>query len=159
MPLQGPAARSNNAWIPVLSTHERIARDEAVSGSSDRSFGLVFAGFFSLLTLLKLVWSGWSPSGWVYLGLALAFAAVALTIPAVLAPLNRLWMKLGLLLHRIVSPLVMGMLFYTVVTPIGLLMRALGKDLLRLKRDPAAESYWIMREPPGPAPETMKQQF
>jgi hypothetical protein len=141
-----------------LSTHERIAREETVSGSSDRSFGLVFAGFFTILLLLKL-WSGWSTSGWVYLGLALGFAAVALTVPGILAPLNRLWMKFGLLLHRIISPLVMGMLFYTVVTPIGLLMRALGKDLLRLKHDPGAPSYWIERTPPGPAPETMKQQF
>ncbi|MCK6451146.1 MAG: SxtJ family membrane protein [Alphaproteobacteria bacterium] len=141
-----------------MSTHERIAREETVAGSSDRSFGLVFAGFFTLLLLLKL-WSGWTTSGWVYLGLALAFAVAALTVPSVLAPMNRLWLKFGLLLHRIISPLVMGMLFYTVVTPIGLLMRALGKDLLRLKRDPAASSYWILREPPGPAPDTMKQQF
>lgn len=141
-----------------MSTHERIAREEAVAGSSDRSFGLVFAGFFTVLLLLKL-WSGWSTSGWIYLGLAAAFAVVALTVPGVLAPLNRLWMKFGLLLHRIISPLVMGMLFYVVVTPIGLLMRALGKDLLRLKRDAGAASYWIERTPPGPAPDTMKHQF
>ena len=59
----------------------------------------------------------------------------------------------------IVNPIVMGLLFYGTVLPTGLVMRALGKDLLRLKREPDADSYWIVRAPPGPAPETMKDQF
>ncbi len=84
----------------------------------------------------------------------LAFAA-----PQVLAPLNRLWFKLGLLLHKIVNPIVLGIMFYVVVTPTGLIMRLLGKDLLRLKRDPAAASYWIERTPPGPKPESLGDQF
>ncbi len=141
-----------------MSTHERIARQEEVAGSSNRSFGFVFAGFFALLTLLKL-WRGWSEWGWVFLGLGLAFAAAALLAPAILAPLNRLWLKLGLLLHKVVTPIIMGLLFYGVVTPMGVMMRLLGKDLLRLKRDPAATTYWIERQPPGPAPDTMKNQF
>jgi len=141
-----------------VSTHERIARQEEVAGSSNRSFGFVFAGFFALLTLLKL-WRGWSEWGWVFLGLGLAFAAAALLAPAILAPLNRLWLKLGLLLHKVVTPIIMGLLFYGVVTPMGVMMRLLGKDLLRLKRDPAATTYWIERQPPGPAPDTMKNQF
>jgi hypothetical protein len=140
------------------ASHERLTRSEQVIGSSDRAFGFVFAGFFALLTLLKL-WRGWSEWGWVFLGLAAAFATAALIAPAVLAPLNRLWLRLGLLLHKVVTPLVMGLLFYGVVTPMGVLMRLLGKDLLRLKRDPGAASYWIERQPPGPAPNTMKNQF
>jgi hypothetical protein len=67
-------------------------------------------------------------------------------------------MKLGLLLHRIVNPMVMGLLFYGTIWPTGLVMRMRGRDLLRLKRDPSAASYWIARVP-GPAPETMKDQF
>jgi len=78
-----------------------------------------------------------------------------LTIPKVLAPLNKLWMKFGLLLHSIVNPLVMGLLFFLTITPIALFFRASGKDQLRLKLDPAARSYWIVREPPGPDPKTM----
>jgi hypothetical protein len=87
------------------------------------------------------------------------FLAVAFLWPAALKPLNRLWFKFGLLLHAVVSPLVMGLLFYVAVWPTGLVMRALGRDLLRLKREPDSDSYWIVRRPPGPAPETMKDQF
>jgi hypothetical protein len=90
---------------------------------------------------------------------AALFLAAALLRPALLNPLNRLWLKFGLLLHRVVNPIVMGLLFYGTVWPTGLVMRALGKDLLRLKRQPEAHSYWIVRAPPGPAPETMKDQF
>jgi hypothetical protein len=93
------------------------------------------------------------------LGIAAAFFLAALLMPAVLAPLNRLWFKFGMLLHRVVSPLVMGMLFYVVVTPIGLLMRLFGKRPLNLEFETAETSYWILRQPPGPAPETIKNQF
>lgn len=141
-----------------MSTHERIDRHEEVVGSSDRAFGLVFAGVFTVLTLLKL-WRGWTEWGYVWLALAAGFAAVAMAAPSLLAPLNRLWLKFGLLLHKVVNPIIMGLLFYAVVTPIGLLMRSTGKDILRLKREAGAKSYWIERTPPGPAPDTMKNQF
>ena len=90
---------------------------------------------------------------------AAAICLAALVRPVFLAPANRAWMKFGLLLHRIVNPLVMGLIFYLTVTPTGLIFRALGKDPLRLRLDPEAKTYWIDREPPGPAPETMSQQF
>ena len=63
---------------------------------------------------------------------------MALTYPRILAPLNRLWLKFGLLLYKVMNPLVLGLLFFVTIMPIGLVMRALGKDFLRLKRDPAA---------------------
>lgn len=141
-----------------MSTHERIGREEQVVGSSDRAFGFVFAGFFGLLTLLKL-WRGWSVWGWVFFCLALAFAAAAMLAPGLLGPLNRLWLKLGLVLHKVVTPIVMALLFYAVVTPMGVAMRLMGKDPMRLKRDPAAKTYWIERKPPGPPGDTMKNQF
>jgi hypothetical protein len=78
--------------------------------------------------------------------------------PAALAPLNRMD-AFRLLLHRIVSPLVLGVMFFGVVTPMGLVMRALGKDPLRLRFDRDARSYWIDRRPPGPAPDTLNNQF
>lgn len=136
--------------------HERLDHGRPVKGGSDRAFGIVFAVVFTLIGLLPVLGGG-LPSWWALL-VAAAFLALALARPALLAPLNRLWLKFGLLLHRIVSPLIMGMLFYGVVTPVGLLMRATGKDPMQRRRDPSAESYWIVREP-GPAPETMKQQF
>lgn len=141
-----------------MSTHERIDRHEEVIGSSDRSFGFVFAGVFTIITLVKL-WRGWSDWGYLWLGLAVAFAVAAAAAPSILAPLNRIWLKIGLALHKVMTPLIMGLLFFLVVTPIGLIMRATGKDILRLKRSPEEKSYWIDRTPPGPAPDSMKNQF
>ena len=92
-------------------------------------------------------------------GLAGLFLAAAWLRPAVLHPLNLIWLRFGLLLHAVVNPIVMALVFYGTVLPTGLIMRMMGKDLLRLKRQPDAESYWIVRQPPGPSPETMKDQF
>lgn len=90
---------------------------------------------------------------------AITLLAASLFFPSVLKVFNRLWTKFGLVLHRIVNPVIMGLIFFLTVTPTALIFRALGKDPLRLKLDPEAESYWIHREPPGPAPESMSQQF
>ena len=90
--------------------------------------------------------------------LSAVFALFAIARPAMLHPLNRAWMKLGLLLHKIVNPVVMGLIFFGAILPTGLVMRLRGKDPLRLNRDAGAESYWISRTP-GPAPESMRDQF
>ena len=137
--------------------HEDLNRDQHVEGSSDRAFGLVFAVVF-------LVIAGWplfhgEAIRWWSAGVAAMFALVALVKPALLAGLNRLWMKLGILLGKVVSPIALGILFYVVITPIGVMIRLTGKDPLRLKFEPDADSYWIPREPPGPPPGSMTQQF
>jgi len=137
--------------------HESYSRDEKVEGSTNRSFGVVFAAFFGLIGLLPLV-MGRPPRVWPILT-GLLFLLAALRFPSALAPLNRLWFKLGLLLHRVVSPIALGIMFFLVFTPMGLLMRAMGKDPLRLRRDANAQTYWIDRQPPGPAPESLKDQF
>jgi len=137
-------------------THESFVRDEVTTPGSDRTFGLVMAGALAVLALFN----GWHHGRlwpWMLLAAAL-FLVLGLLRPSLLHPLNRLWMMLGLLLHRIVNPIVMGLLFYGTILPTGLVMRLRGRDLLRLKRDPAAETYWIKRTP-GPAPETMRDQF
>ncbi len=139
------------------AAHEEFREREAIKGSSDRSFGIVFAVVFSVVAFFPLL--GSSEPRWWALGLASLFLISALAFPRLLAPLNRLWMRFGLLLHRIVNPLVMGMLFFLVVTPIALIMRMAGKRPLDLETEPNAKSYWIHRDPPGPSPETMKQQF
>ena len=139
--------------------HEDFTRQEEIRASSDRSFGLVMAACFGIVALLPLLHAPVSAIRWWALAIAAAFLALALLWTAPLRPLNRWWLKLGLLLSKVVSPIVLMLLFYATVTPIGLLMRATGKDPLRLRRDSAARSYWIPREPPGPAPDSMKQQF
>lgn len=128
-----------------------------VHTSSDRSFGFVFTVFFAIVALLPLL-HGASARLWS-LALAALFFILAIFIPASLAPLNRQWAKLGALLHRVVSPIALGILFFLVVTPIALIMRLMGKDPLRTRLDQSAKSYWIDRTPPGPDPESMKNQF
>jgi len=91
--------------------------------------------------------------------LAALFLVAALLRPSLLNPLNLLWLRFGLLLQKIVNPVIMALLFFGTVLPTGLVMRMMGKDPLRLRREPDAESYWIVRVPPGPSPETMKDQF
>ena len=137
--------------------HEDFSREEHVKAGTDRGFGLVFAGFFAILAALSL-WRGSTTWHWT-LPIALAFLAVALTFPRLLNPLNRLWLKFGLLLYKVMNPLVLGMLFFVTIMPIGLVMRAFGKDFLRLRLDRSAKSYWIDRTPPGPPPQSMKNQF
>jgi len=91
--------------------------------------------------------------------LAAGLLAVALLRPTLLAPLNRLWMKFGLLLAMIINPIVLGILFFLVFTPMAFVARLVGKDFLRLKEQPEAKSYWIVRDPTGPEPASMKDQF
>jgi hypothetical protein len=138
-------------------SHEDLSREDEVEGSSDRSFGLVFGAVFLIIGTLPLLHAG--HVRWWSVGVAAAFALVALTVPSVLAVPNRLWMKLGLLMAMVVSPIALGILFYLVFMPVGLVMRLSGKDPLRLKFDPAAKSYWIDRDPPGPPPGSMTNQF
>ena len=138
-------------------THERLVADEVVSGSSNRSFGFTFAIVFTIVALWPVV-RGRSVRGWALVAAA-AFLLAALALPRVLAPLSQLWLKLGLFLHACISPIIMGLVFYTTVTPIGLVRRLLGQDPLRLRFDSGAVTYWIERHPPGPAPDTMPRQF
>jgi Flp pilus assembly protein TadB len=140
-----------------VSLHEDFRRKQEGQGGSDRGFGIVFAAFFALVAVLPV--RAHHPVRWWALALAGVFLGVALLKSAWLRPLNRLWTKLGILLGRIVSPVVTGLVFFLVVTPIGLLFRILKKDPLRLAWNGAASSYWIDRQPPGPAPETMRNQF
>ena len=140
-----------------LNFHEDLERAESIRGSSDRTFGLVFAAAALLFGLAPLrhhnhvrLWS---------VGLAALFLGVALLRPSLLHTFNRWWTRLGLLMGRVVNPIVMAILFFVVFTPVGFLLRLLGKDPLRLKPDAAAESYWIPRTPQRPLPESMPRQF
>ena len=142
---------------PVMAANEPIVSHKKVVMGSNRSFGLVFCVVFIVVALLPAVHG--APIRWWALGVAGAFFAAAVLAPRVLTPLNRVWFALGLVLHRVVNPVIMAVMFYGAILPMALLLRVLGKDLLRLKREPNAASYWIARDPPGPAPGSMTKQF
>ena len=137
--------------------HENLTTQDEVRRGSDKSFGLVFAFVFALLGLWLLL-SAQRIQLWPFV-ICILLVLVSFTRPQILAPFNKLWFLFGRLLHSFVSPIIMGLIFYTTVTPTGLLMRVLGKCPIPLKFDPEAKSYWIKREPPGPKPESMTQQF
>ena len=121
--------------------------------SSNRSFGIVFFIVFLLIALYPLLKGNdlriWS------LVISFIFLALGFINSKILTPLNRLWFKFGLLLGKFISPLIMGIIFFVVVTPIGIIMRLLKKDLLNLKYN-KKETYWIIKSGPK---SKMKNQF
>jgi len=136
---------------------ENSVREEEIEGSSDRVFGLLFAAIFAGFALWPLLHGG-KIRFWA-LSVGVVFLVLALAIPRALSRLNRAWMRFGLLLGRVVSPVAIGVVYYLTLVPMGLVMRAWGKNPLRLGFDRAAASYWIPRQPPGPDPQTMNDQF
>jgi hypothetical protein len=136
---------------------ENFERGETVKRSSNRAFGLVFTAFFALIAFGPLL-RGHAVRWWAA-ELGALFLVTAIAAPCVLAPLNRAWTALGSALHKITNPIVLGVFFYLGFAPFGWILRRMGKDFLRLKRDPEASTYWLTREPPGPAPESMTNQF
>ena len=124
---------------------------------SDRSFGITFVLVFALLTAYAW-WTGASWTPWP-LGLAALTLAITLVRPKTLAPLNRLWMKLAALLNLVVSPVVMGIIFFGIFTPVALFMRVIGRDTMHRRFNPKLQSYWVERTPPGPDPKRLPDQF
>ena len=127
--------------------------DEVKLGSN-RSFGIVFFIVFVLIAIYPIINQGelriWS------LIISLFFLVLGLFNSKILTPLNKLWFKFGLFLGKIISPIIMGIIFFVVVTPIGLIMRLLGKDILNLKLNKKENSYWIKKDGPK---SKMKNQF
>ena len=121
--------------------------------SSNRSFGIVFFIVFLLIALYHLIYSGeirvWSAI------ISLILLALGVLNSKILTPLNKLWFKFGIFLSKIISPLIMGIIFFLVVTPIGLIMKIFGKDILNLKYN-KTQSYWIEKKGPK---SRMKNQF
>jgi hypothetical protein len=126
----------------------------SVKISSNRSFGLLFFIVFLAISLWPLK-SQEDLRLWAFI-LALIFFVLGILNSKFLTPLNKLWMKFGIFLGSIISPFVMGVVFFMVVTPVGLIMRFLGKDLLRIKKSKFVSTYWISREKQN---NTMKRQF
>ena len=116
------------------------------------TFGILFFIFFLIIGLYPLISSGtiriWS------ITVSLVFLIITIIKPNLFTSLNKLWIKFGILLGKIISPIVMGLIFFFVVTPIGILMKIIKKDVMGLKR--GASSYWITREDKV---QSMKKQF
>jgi hypothetical protein len=128
-----------------------------IQGSSDRSFGLVWTAALVIIGAWPLL-DGELPRLWALVAAA-ALLGLSLLKAEVLAPLNRAWMRFGLLLNRFVSPVIMGVVFFGLVMPTGMLRRLAGADPLRRRRASAAgNSYWVERPRSNP-PGSMKDQF
>ena len=137
--------------------HESLAPAGPAPLPSDRSVGVVFAAALTRVGVVPWLRGG-NPRLWAF-ATAAGLLLIALATPRWLHPLNRAWMAFGHVANMVVSSVLMAVIFYGVVTPLAWTLRRLGYDLLRLTFEPSAASYWLERRPPGPAPETMKNQF
>ena len=125
-----------------------------IKTSSNRNFGLVFFIVFLILGFWPIT-NGEEIRIWLVV-ISLIFLVLGMIKSKLLTPLNKLWFKFGMILGAIVAPVVMGAVFFLVVTPIGIVMRAMGKDLINKKHDKKKETYWITRKTPI---SSMKRQF
>ena len=125
--------------------------------ASNRSVGFTFSVFFLLIALFPLMNSG-AVRIWAIV-VSGSFCLISLAAPQLLTLLTKYWMGLASVLHKTVNPVVLGGIFFLIVTPVGCLMRLSGKDPLRLKLEPEAQTYWHERLPPGPDSESLLNQF
>ena len=129
-------------------------KQKEIKTSSNKSFGLVFFVIFMTIALWPLLNDGniriWSVI------VSIIFLILGLFNSKILTPFNKLWMRLGILLGAIVSPIVMGIVYFAVITPIGLIMKLFGKDVLNLKIDKNKNTYWTLKKK---IPSKMKDQF
>jgi hypothetical protein len=124
-----------------------------IKKGSNKSFGIVFSIVFFIIALYPLIYD-FEIRSWSII-IAIIFLLLGLTNSKILTPLNTVWFKFGILLGKVISPIIMGIIFFLVVTPIGYIMRFLNKDLLNLKYD-KSNSYWIKKTGPK---SKMKNQF
>ena len=132
------------SFRPMNTTHEDFGREVHGRGPSDRNFGFVFTAAFLFFGLWPLRHG--RPIRLWCLVLGGAFFTITLVRPALLHGANRIWAQIGILLGKVVTPVVTGLLFYLVFTPSAAVLRWMGKDILRLNRDPGIKTYWIQRD-------------
>lgn len=126
--------------------------------NSDRAFGFFFTFVFLALSAYFYL-SGDKLNTFLILTLALICFFCSIFCAKVLHPLNVAWFKLGILLHRIISPIVLAVLYFVLITPIAFIVRLKGRDELNLSKDVAVDSYWIKRGPNSPTSESMRKQY
>ena len=127
--------------------------EKKIKVSSNKSFGIVFSIFFLLISVYPLLNN--DPIYYWSLFVSFIFLVLGLMNSKILSPLNVLWFKFGILLGKIVSPVVMGIIFFLVVTPISIILKMFGKDVLNLKFN-NNKTYWIVKDGPK---SNMKKQF
>jgi hypothetical protein len=134
-----------------------MEKSSAAPLPTDRSFGFTFTAVFALVG----AWMAWKSSANFLIPLAASglFLLTSLVVPRVLHPLNVAWMRLAFWLNRVVSPVVMGVIYFGVFTPIAMVMRLRGRDALHRRFDQGLSSYWIRRDPPGPDGASFPRQF
>lgn len=144
----------------MTELHEQFSRShQKVRHASDRRFGVVVGAIFFLIGSVRAYLHGQIGGFDATLALAgMALVALALSAPDVLRPLNRAWTALGLLLHTIVNPLALAVMFAVAIVPTGLIMRAFGKDPMARRLDPN-EDYWCKRTTPGSTVDSLKRPF
>jgi Saxitoxin biosynthesis operon protein SxtJ len=125
--------------------------------ASSRSFGLLFFAFFVIVGITNY----WTGGHWYifWAAFAVGVLTISLLMPRLLAPLKKAWLKIGRALNFVVSPLVLGLVYVLAIIPVRSLIWLFGKDLLSLKHNPSARTYWISRDLGGPAPESLRDQF
>ncbi len=137
--------------------HENMVRNEEIVGPTNRRFGLTLGGVFIFVGLARALFGHGHAIWWLTAGSVLV--VLAAVWPSGLGPFNRLWLKFGLLLYKFANPVIMTLLYVSTIVPIGVVTRWSGKDPLRRKPSPDAETYWIVRDQHGSRPENMKNQF
>jgi hypothetical protein len=143
--------------MPQPSIHEDLTRTLDSEGLSDRSTGFWIAAILVLAGVLPMV-RHHPPKFWAFPA-AILILLVSVAAPRALHPINWGLTRLGLLMSRVTNPIVMAVLFYVIFTPVGALIRMMGKDPLNVRFDPKAASYWKLRTPPGPPAETIANPF
>jgi hypothetical protein len=134
--------------------HEDFRRTHRVRVASDRSFGLVMAAALAVVAAITW-WRSGTPRWWA-VAASLTFALVAGIRPAALGPLARIWIRLGLVLHRLTTPVILGVMYFLILTPVARLARFFGHVWLPLERDAGAKTYWHDRVP---RPSSMRNQY
>ena len=137
--------------------HENLDREEETEWFSNFSLGITFASIFLIIGILLIIVGSFS--GWLFLICSILFLIISLKTPIILTPLNLAWTKLGLILSKIFNPMILGVVFLLIITPIAIIRKIFGKSALHLKTKPNVESYWINRTPPGPKTGSMTRQY
>lgn len=140
----------------ATQSHESLTSFRKVSAGSERKFGLTVGAILVFLAIWPAIRHHAPVRVWL-LAIGAGLFVLGLALPRVLAPLNKAWFELGMLLARITNPIVMGVMFFGAVAPLGWLIRARRIDLLKLRRDPESDTYWVTRAPD--AKSSLRNQF
>jgi hypothetical protein len=142
------------------SAHEEFIEFGEVKPPSDRSFGLTVGAILFAIGTARWYFKPVMPiDAMLTLPLGATLVFLAMISPALLSAPNRLWMKLGHLLSLIMNPVIMGLMFFVIFLPVALLFKFIRRDALHMRQNQEDRTYWIKRDPPGPKPETMENQF